>query len=157
MKEIIRLTESELYNLIGNSVKRCINENAYDETVMLNYIAQTILDGKTITCKKGKNDIIVELDDGSPVYVEFMLYSDPYINKGTRSYDYDVPDDSDEIIDNPYVEVEEIIAYSDEGSTQTRIIDDGTVANAIEENMEVDYYDDDIPYSYEKDYDDLDD
>jgi hypothetical protein len=58
-----------------------------------------------------------------------------------RSQSRDVPDDPDEIVDEPEVEVNQIVMYYDGGDEQN-IVDDGTIQSTIEmivSNTEIEY------------------
>lgn len=155
MKTIIRLTESELHGLISRSVKKIIKEeNEYNNKILLNTIAQCIASGDKITAKKGFNDTYVMVNGGEEAYIGFTLESDPYLIGGIKSSDRDVPDDADKVIDNPTVYVESIKIWDDENEEEITLKDDGTVAEALENMIEVDYTDDDLlPYSRWEYYD----
>ena len=65
-----------------------------------------------------------------------------------RTSSYDVPDGSDEIVDNPTIEVVEIVVCKD--GECLPIQDNGIIQQTLEKNVEIDYSGDDIPS--EQDY-----
>jgi hypothetical protein len=67
-----------------------------------------------------------------------------------RSSSYDVPDDPDEIIDKPTVEIGSIEFCNSDGEGCVQIHDNGIVKKALESVINVDYTDFDIPS--EQDY-----
>lgn len=147
MKKVIRLTESDLHNLIQRSVLRVLHEE--NDTLLLQDIAQSIADKNEIIMSQGRNDIEVELRDGRLVYIEYNVVSDPYLEKGMESGDYDVPDDSDEIIDDYDIEVNDIVLY-DYDDNEVTINDNGIVKEALLSVSQIDYDRYDIPN--EEDY-----
>ena len=110
MKKIIRLTESELHNLVQRSVQRILREQ--DERFLLQSIAQSIVQKRSVGAKLGENDGEFRLQDGNYAYITYTVEGDPYMQRGMRSSSRDVPDDPDEIIDNPTVEILKVIKPS---------------------------------------------
>lgn len=147
MKRIIRLTESELHNLVQRSVQRILREQ--DERFLLQSIAQSIAQKRSVGAKLGENDGEFRLQDGNYAYITYTVEGDPYMQRGMRSSSRDVPDDPDEIIDNPTVEIGSIEICDDEGHC-TPIRDNGIVRQALENTIEIDYNILDIPS--EEDY-----
>ena len=143
MKKIIRLTESELHNLVQRSVKRVLREQQ-DNDLLLQTIAQSIIRQRSVGAKVGENDAEFQLQGGKYAYITYTVDSDPYMQKGMRSNSYDVPDDPDEIVDNPIVEVGSIEVYNDEGQS-IQILDNGIVKKALERTIDIDYLIDDVP------------
>ena len=105
MKRIIRLTESDLHNLIQRSVERILREQ--DDNLLLQSIAQGLVQ-QQLSASPGENEAEVKLGGDTLAYVKYSVLCSPYMRQGMRSNSYDVPDDPDEIIDNPEVEVIEI-------------------------------------------------
>lgn len=139
MKKILRFTESDLTNLIREHVTRILRENE-ENGLALQMVAQGIAQKGTIYANEGENDVEVELGDNGIAYVMFNVDSNPYMHKGMRSNDYDVPDDPDEIVDDYNIEVISIM-LDDESEIQ----DNGIVKKALEGVVEIDYDGQDIP------------
>ena len=136
MKKIIRLTESELHNLVQRSVQRILREQ--DESFLLQTIAQAIAQKRSIGATLGECDAEIPLQNGNYAYITYEVESDPYMQRGMKSSSYDVPDDSDEIIDNPTVEIGSIEVCDNEGHCMP-IRDNGIVKQALEQTIEIDY------------------
>ena len=149
MKKIIRLTESDLRGIVQRSVLRILQEQN-DFGLLLQSIAQSIAQESTIDVNPGENEQEVQLEDGRLAYVTYDVQCNPYLHQGMKSYDYDVPDDPDEIIDNPEVAVTEIILYDEDGDNEIPLEDNGIVKKALESVIQVDYSDYDVPS--EEDY-----
>lgn len=146
MKKIIRLTESDLHNLVQRSVERILREQGGDD-LLLQSIAQGLVQ-QQLNPKPGENEAEVELDGDAFAYVKYDVLCSPYLRQGMKSNSYDVPNDEDEIIDEPQVEVIEI-AFCQDGDCKP-IQDNGIIKKALEDNIEIDYNDYDVPS--EKDY-----
>ena len=149
MKKIIRLTESDLRGIVQRSVLRVLQEQN-DFGLLLQSIAQSIAQEITINVNPGENEQEVQLEDGRLAYVIYDVHCNPYLRQGMKSYDYDVPDDPDEVIDNPEVVVNGIILYDDDGDKEIPLKDNGIVKKALESVIQVDYSDYDVPS--EKDF-----
>lgn len=149
MKRIIRLTESDLHNFIKRSVERILREQN-DFGLLLQSVAQSIAQENTIYVTPGENEQEVQLEDGRLAFVVYDVQCSPYLRQGMRSADYDVPDDPDEIIDNPKVVVTEIILYDEDGDNEMTLEDNGIIQKALQNNIEVDYSDYNVPS--EEDY-----
>ena len=149
MKRIIRLTESDLHNFIKRSVERILREQN-DFGFLLQSVAQSIAQENTIYVTPGENEQEVQLEDGRLAFVVYDVQCSPYLRQGMRSADYDVPDDPDEIIDNPKVVVTEIILYDEDGDNEMTLEDNGIIQKALQNNIEVDYSDYNVPS--EEDY-----
>lgn len=145
MKKIIRLTESDLHNLVQRSVLRILREQ--DDNLLLQSIAQGLVQ-QQVTATQGKNEVEVQLQSDTFAYIDFVVESNPYMRQGMRSSSYDVPDDPDEIIDNPTIEVLEV-AVCEDGECRP-IQDNGIIQQTLEKNVEIDYSGGDIPS--EQDY-----
>ena len=147
MRKIIRLTESDLHNLVQRSVLRILREQ--DNNLLLQSIAQGLVQ-QQLTASQGENEVEVQLQGDAIAQINFVVESDPYMRQGMRSNSYDVPDDEDEIIDKPTVEVGSIEFCDGEGEGCIQIHDNGIVKKALESVINVDYTDFDIPS--EQDY-----
>ena len=141
MKKIIRLTESDLHNLVQRSVVRILQE---DNSFLLQLIAQSIIQQKQLDVNVGENDGEFRLQGDKFAYITFEVDCDPYMQQGMRSSSYDVPDDPDEIIDNPTVVVNSIDYCDGEGEC-IQIHDNGLVKQALEKIINVDYTNYDVP------------
>ena len=141
MKKIIRLTESDLHNLVQRSVERILREQGGDD-LLLQSIAQGLVQ-QQLSASPGENEAEVELDGDTFAYVKYNVLCNPYLKQGMKSSSYDVPDDPDEIIDEPKVEIIEI-DYCQDGDCNP-IQDNGIIKKALENNIEVDYSDYDVP------------
>lgn len=148
-KVIIRLTENELKKIINESVIRILKEE--DSSFVLQIIAQQLSQKGKISAQDGdENTVEVELTNGETAYIDFNVESNPYIQQGMSSNSRDVPDDADEIIDSPKVQVEAIEIWTDDGAKSYQIQDNGIVARTLENIIEIDYDTMDIPS--EKDF-----
>lgn len=146
-KVLIRLTEGELKQIINESVTNIIME--HDNAFMLQVVAQAIAQkGNISVVGGGENDVEVELGGEKTAYILFNVEVDPYIQKGMRSSSYDVPDDPDEIVDEPKVEVIHVEILVDGNSIPLE--DNGIIAKALENVISVDYSAMNIPS--EEDY-----
>ena len=146
MKRIIRLTESDLHNFIKRSVERILREQGGDD-LLLQSIAQGLVQ-QQLSVSPWENEAEVELGEDAFAYVKYNVLCSPYLKQGMRSNDYDVPDDPDEIIDEPEVEVIEV-DYCQDGDCNP-IQDNGIIQKALQNNIEVDYSDYNVPS--EEDY-----
>ena len=136
MKKIIRLTESDLHNLVQRSVARVLREEQ-DKNLLLQLLAQSIIQQGEQEVIPGENDAEFQLQGNGYAYVTFEVQCDPYMQRGMKSSSYDVPDDPDEIIDNPTIEIESIDFYNNDGEFQ--ILDNGIVKKALEKVINVNY------------------
>ena len=156
MKKIFRLTESELHRLIDESISRVLKEE--DNTLLLQSIAQGVIKKRRIDVYPNKNsEIEVYLEDNTYAMIEVNVECSPYIVPGWKSNDRDVPDDLDEIVDDPQIEILGIFYDNGDGDDWVEIDDNGLVKKALEEVIYVDYADYDIPtedelYDYENYY-----
>lgn len=148
MKKIIRLTESDLHNIVQHSVARVLQEQQ-DTNLLLQSIAQSIAQQRKLNVNVGENDSEFRLQGDRFAYITFEVDCDPYMQKGMRSGDYDVPDDADEIIDEPIIEVGSIELCNNEGEC-IQIHDNGIIKKALESIIDVDYDVNKIPS--EEDY-----
>ena len=146
MKKLIRLTESDLHNFIKRSVERILREQGGDD-LLLQSIAQGLVQ-QQLSVSPGENEAEVELGEDTFAYVKYNVLCSPYLKQGMRSNDYDVPDDPDEIIDELEVEVIEV-DYCQDGDCNP-IQDNGIIQKALQNNIEVDYSDYNVPS--EEDY-----
>lgn len=148
MKKIIRLTESDLHNLVQRSVQRVLREEQ-DKNLLLQTIAQSLVQQEQLDANIGENDAEIPLQNGNYAYITYEVESDPYMHQGMKSNSYDVPDDPDEIIDNPIIEVGSIEICNNEGQCFP-IHDNGIVKQALENVINIDYSNYDVPS--EEDY-----
>lgn len=145
MKKLIRLTESDLHSLVQRSVLRVLREQ--DENFLLQSIAQSLVQQR-LSASQGKNEIEVQLQGDAIAQIAFVVESSPYMRQGMKSSSYDVPDDPDEIVDNPTIEVVEVVVCKD--GECLPIQDNGIIQQTLQKNVEIDYSGGDIPS--EQDY-----
>ena len=143
MKKIIRLTESDLRGIVQRSVLRVLQEQN-DFGLLLQSIAQSIVQKNEIDVNLGENDLEVELQDGRLVYIKYNVLCNPYLHQGMKSSSYDVPDDPDEIIDDWDVEVIDIY-LCDYDDNEVTINDNGIVRESLKRVLQIDYSDYDVP------------
>ena len=145
MKKLIRLTESDLHNLVQRSVLRVLREQ--DENFLLQSIAQSLVQQRLVA-NQGENEIEVQLQGDAIAQITFVVESSPYMRQGMKSSSYDVPDDPDEVVDNPTIEVVEVVVCKDGDCLP--IQDNGIIQQTLQKNAEIDYNGGDIPS--EQDY-----
>ena len=148
MRKIIRLTESDLRGIVQRSVLRVLQEQN-DFGLLLQSIAQSIVQKNEIDVNPGENDLEVELQDGRLVYIKYNVLCSPYLRQGMKSNSYDVPDDPDEIIDDWDVEIIDICLY-DYDDNEVTINDNGIVRESLKRVLQIDYSNYDVPS--EEDY-----
>lgn len=142
---MIRITEGDIHRMVQSSLKRILRESD-ENNMVLQLIAQEIVGMGRIRAVQGENDCEVEIGDGDIAVVVFEVTSNPYVRKGMRSHDYDVPDDPDSVVDDFDIEITDIV-LEDESSIQ----DNGIVYNALMNVIEIDYDDfDNIPDESER-------
>lgn len=145
MKKLIRLTESDLHNLVQRSVLRVLREQ--DENFLLQSIAQSLVQQRLVA-NQGENEIEVQLQGDAIAQIAFVVESSPYMRQGMKSSSYDVPDDPDKVVDNPTIEVVEVVVCKDGDCLP--IQDNGIIQQTLQKNVEIDYNGGDIPS--EQDY-----
>ena len=145
MKKLIRLTESDLHNLVQRSVLRVLREQ--DENFLLQSIAQSLVQQRLVA-NQGENEIEVQLQGDAIAQITFVVESSPYMRQGMKSSSYDVPDDPDEVVDNSTIEVVEVVVCKDGDCLP--IQDNGIIQQTLQKNVEIDYNGGDIPS--EQDY-----
>ena len=136
MKKIIRLTESELHGIVMNAVKRVLRESNEDQQLinaMVNWINTQWNPGYLTP---GDNEIYIKLDENTMAWIDFEIVCDPYVKSGMKSNYYDVPDDPDEIVDEPKVEITSIVIYFDDSDSERQITDNGVIQNAIQNKID---------------------
>ena len=77
MKRIIRLTESDLHNVIRRSVERILREQGGDD-LLLQSIAQGLVQ-QQLSVSPGENDAEVELGEDTFAYVKYNVLCSPYL------------------------------------------------------------------------------
>ena len=76
MRKIIRLTESDLHNLVQRSVLRILREQ--DNNLLLQSIAQGLVQ-QQLTASQGENEVEVQLQGDAIAQINFVVESDPYM------------------------------------------------------------------------------
>ena len=146
MLKKLRLTESDLHRIIASAVGKILTESNDNE--LLSAIVEK-LSNVNIDAKPGKNEIQVPLDDNGDLiaFIDFVVEDNRYLEHGMRSQSRDVPDDPDSIEGDYNVMVSSIIIY-DDNNEETEFADNGMVADALRDlinldNEGLDYLDDD--------------
>jgi hypothetical protein len=118
-----------------------------DENFLLQSIAQSLVQQRLVA-NQGENEIEVQLQGDAIAQIAFVVESSPYMRQGMKSSSYDVPDDPDEVVDNPTIEVVEVVVCKDGDCLP--IQDNGIIQQTLQKNVEIDYNGGDIPS--EQDY-----
>jgi hypothetical protein len=118
-----------------------------DENFLLQSIAQSLVQQRLVA-NQGENEIEVQLQGDTIAQIAFVVESSPYMRQGMKSSSYDVPDDPDEVVDNPTIEVVEVVVCKDGDCLP--IQDNGIIQQTLQKNVEIDYNGGDIPS--EQDY-----
>ena len=146
MLKKLRLTESDLHRIIASAVGKILTESNDNE--LLSAIVGK-LSNIDIDAKPGKNEIQVPLDDNGDLiaFIDFVVEDNRYLEHGMRSQSRDVPDDPDSIEGDYNVMVSSIVIY-DDNNEETEFADNGMVADALRDlinldNEGLDYLDDD--------------
>jgi hypothetical protein len=146
MLKKLRLTESDLHRIIASAVGKILTESNDNE--LLSAIVGK-LSNIDIGAKPGKNEIQVPLDDNGDLiaFIDFVVEDNRYLEHGMRSQSMDVPDDPDSIEGDYNVMVSSIVIY-DDNNEETEFADNGMVADALRDlinldNEGLDYLDDD--------------
>lgn len=146
MLKKLRLTESDLHRIIASAVGKILTESNDNE--LLSAIVEK-LSNVDIDAKPGKNEIQVPLDDNGDLiaFIDFVVEDNRYLEHGMMSQSRDVPDDPDSIEGDYNVMVSSIIIY-DDNNEETEFADNGMVADALRDlinldNEGLDYLDDD--------------
>lgn len=146
MLKKLRLTESDLHRIIASAVGKILTESNDNE--LLSAIVGK-LSNIDIDAKPGKNEIQVPLDDNGDLiaFIDFIVEDNRYLEHGMRSQSRDVRDDPDSIEGDYNVMVSSIVIY-DDNNEETEFADNGMVADALRDlinldNEGLDYLDDD--------------
>lgn len=134
----IRLTESDLKNLVSSVVKRILREEVNNNSILGKIVER--LSNMDIQAKHGENDVQVPLDDEGNVivFIDFTINDNRYLVK------VDAPDGPwDEPEGDFELQITALIVMDEDGN-ETPIEDNGMVANALKElvtldNSELDY------------------
>lgn len=139
MKQLIRITESDIHRMVRNTVNRILKEE--NDGMILQLIAQGLIEKRYVDARNGENSCEVDLGNDTIATIVFNVYSSPVLKRGMRSSDRDIPDDPDEIMDDYDIEIVDIILED-----ETSIQDNGIVYNALMRVIEMDYDDVEMPY-----------
>jgi hypothetical protein len=155
-KQIIRLTEEDLNNIVNQTVNRIIKEN---EEHKFDYVSDILnassVDGCSINMSNGYGEGEVEIygENTDMFYVVKVYVKGEYI-QGMKSQDYDVPDDPDET--EEWIESFDIDVYKD--GEKIGVMKNQTnelIKDMLYKHIEYDWSDYDV-YGYD-DYDNDDD
>ena len=141
MRNIIRLTESDLHTIVRNTVERIIRESN-DEPILAgiaDYLKSLENYNHAISWRPGENEVEFDLGDGIDGVVSFYLDTGAYVKKSEYESDPDeIVDDDPEITD---VEIQ---------LSDREIPDNGIVRDALQSVLDfhgADYSYGDIPTS----------
>ena len=138
-KVIYRLTESELHNLVDESVRRIIREN--DTNFLLQIVAQSVIQKGRIDAEGGEQDIELNIGQDKLAYILFNVNSNPYETPNTATSSYEEP--TNEIKDDVSVEIIDLEILKDGESYPLE--DNGIVKKALEKVIVMDYTNQDVP------------
>lgn len=126
----IRLTESDLHNIIESAVRFIIQEKK-DNAAIIKWIAEK-LKKMEVNAEDGENTVEVQLSDNDEylAFIEFDVVDNRYLIPGEMSHDYDVPDDPDDVGGDFEVIINSIKVYDNEDN-ETSVEDDGTIAKIL--------------------------
>lgn len=115
-KKIIRLTESDLHQIVENAVNSIISELREPSRDYVNDVLNADYVGKCtisfVNSTYGEGDVEVVGKSGTEYTIKVFVNGE-YI-KGEKSHDYDVPDDYDET--NEWISDIELYYYDDEAN-----------------------------------------
>jgi len=131
MKKIIKLTESDLHEIVKKTIRKVIKENNNEPLDITNSFISAIFDAQYHwdTWDEGwHRDVDVYNEGGETFSFDLYVYRD--ITPGSPSHDYDVPDDPDEV--SVELEIDNVKAYDSEGNEIIPItFDENEVLNAL--------------------------
>lgn len=130
----IRLTESELKNIVRSAVIRTINESNND-SMLLNLICHKIEDSSIPLTDDGIYEVTLDEAKGEIAIIEFDINDGRYLKRDGGSIDRDLPDEPDSVIGDYDIEVVGITIYDGDGNEIYELEDDGRVSNFIKENL----------------------
>lgn len=134
----LRLTESDLKNLISSTVKRILKEEVNDSSILSRIVER--LSNMNVSANNGSNDLEVPLDDEGNViaFIDYEIKDNRYLNQ------VEAPDGLLDDIEGDFeLYITSMVIY-DENDNETPIEDNGMVTNALKElvtldNSELDY------------------
>lgn len=141
----IRLTESDLKNLISSTVKRILKEEVNDSSILSRIVER--LTNIDVPASGGENSVEVPLDDEGNViaFIDYEIKDNRYLNQ------VEAPDGPLDNVEGDFeLYITNMVIY-DENDNETPIEDNGMVTNALKELVNLD--DSDLDY-LTPDYDD---
>lgn len=142
-KVILRLTESDIHNMIRSTVNRMLKEDVLSQGVGEFDYKSDILKGRIDGGHISANDNEVEFEVIGKSGAEYSIYATVScdVQRGMRSMDYDVPDDPDEC--SAKIISLEIAKYDEETNDWTPIPykRDPRFERALEQYLDVDFND----------------
>jgi len=140
-KQIIRLTESDLHNIIKESVQKVLSEGfntPSNDSMYLDLIADGLQYISKEEIENNPDNVIVPLSDdydenGKNIAIISCDFSDNrMLRHGWRSNDRDLPDDPDEFEGECNVVINKIVIF-DDNYNSLELYDDGRIRDAIKE------------------------
>lgn len=145
----IRLTESDLKNLISSTVKRILKEEVNDSSILSRIVER--LTNIDVPASGGENSVEVPLDDEGNViaFIDYEIKDNRYLNQ------VEAPDGPLDNIEGDFeLYITNMVIY-DENDNETPIEDNGMVTNALKELVNLD--DSDLDYNIQDDQSDWND
>ena len=139
----IRLTESDLKNIIYSTVEKILKEEIDNNSILSRIVDR--LSNMDVSASNGSNSVEVPLDDEGNVivFIDYEINDKRYLNK------VEAPDGPLNDIEGDFeLYITDMTVY-DENDNETPIEDNGMVANALKELVNLD--DSDLDYAIEDD------
>ena len=139
----IRLTESDLKNIIYSTVEKILKEEIDNNSILSRIVDR--LSNMDVSASNGSNSVEVPLDDEGNVivFIDYEINDKRYLNN------VEAPDGPLNDIEGDFeLYITDMVIY-DENDNETPIEDNGMVTNALKELVNLD--DSDLDYAIEDD------
>jgi hypothetical protein len=139
----IRLTESDLKNIIYSTVEKILKEEIDNNSILSRIVDR--LSNMDVSASNGSNSVEVPLDDQGNViaFIDYEINDKRYLNN------VEAPDGPLNDIEGDFeLYITDMVIY-DENDNETPIEDNGMVTNALKELVNLD--DSDLDYAIEDD------